>query len=187
MKHKHFNKALTGVLLAFATLSLCSCDEVNPKDYQDNIDDYVTYQIAVTNTTYANVLNVYMNDNLSEEEQETVSDQVIEYIDTFDDEILATWMERDETFRSILEEIAYDNTNENAEVARDLLQSYKTTHISLSDYKKVSTSKDGVVWKFTEKNTGLDFTFTWDKKEGMWRIQEDDESMKAYINDKLGS
>lgn len=164
-----------GLLFAMVTILVCSCDGISsymdyhPKNYQTEIEDFVRFRVSEANYIIDNVVNLYSFDRLS----------------SFDDEILKLTHNDNSknSYEKALSRIANDSSNQYRGIAKKLLDEYKKTRVVLSDYKKVPTSSQTMVWEFKEINTGIRFYFSINEKE--YEVRSDDDSVRQYLEKYL--
>lgn len=165
------------LLLVMMVVSTSSCDDLisyinsRPEKYQEQIEDYARFTVAEMNYIIDNVLVVYLSSMR---------------FDAFDDEIrkLANNDNSKRSYEKVLSQVANNTSNQYNDIAKKLLNEYHNTKVVLSDYRKVPTSSQTMVWEFTEINTGILFQFSIDEK--MYVIKADDESAQRYLEKNLG-
>ena len=165
------------LLLVMMVVSTSSCDDLisyinsRPENYQEQIEDYARFTVAEMNYIIDNVLVVYLSSMR---------------FDAFDDEIrkLAHNDHSKRSYEKVLSQVANNTSNQYNDIAKKLLNEYHNTKVVLSDYRKVPTSSQTMVWEFTEINTGILFQFSIDEK--MYVIKADDESAQRYLEKNLG-
>lgn len=178
-------KPLFTITLTFAAMLLSACGGFSPKNCQEEIDDYVTYRIAVTNTLASSLQNIHANTTMSEDRQKALIDRLTDNIDNFEDRIIAQWSEGTEDFGTLLLKVANDISDENSGLALEILMTYRTTHPDLSPFNEVSSTPSKTLWEFTERGTGIAFSFYWFPKENYWQLMGDEETIDKYITDHL--
>lgn len=164
-------KTAIGLLLATMTILVCSCDDLlssissHPKNYQDEIEDFVRFKISETNYVMNNLLDLLLSDQL----------------DGFEDEIFKT-VHKDHSTNSCEKALSSMANNPNcrfSNMANNILKEYKKTRVVLSDYKKISTSSQTKMWEFKEITTGILFYFSINENE--YGIEVDDDSLQRYL------
>lgn len=165
-----------------------ACDEkTSVEDYEKEIEDAVTYYVAKINFIAT----------LAKENQE----HALNLFDGMDDEILKMYRGSDETLydvilemlgksnntfhKSILKMSQWDDTPERrqyAKLSKRLLKFYDETYITLTEYKVVLSIPRKKIWKFTELNSGIDFTFKLSNVKDIiiFTIEPEEKSMKKY-------
>ncbi|MBO4741733.1 MAG: hypothetical protein J5605_08880 [Bacteroidales bacterium] len=63
-------------------------------------------------------------------------------------------------------------------------EKYNAIDVIISDYKKVETSSDTKIWKFTELNTGLVCKF-WIESDNKWYCDITESSMEKFFNNLI--
>lgn len=165
-------KVITYCLLAVITV-LSSCDEFtsylasHPKNYQSEIEDYVRFTVSEINYIVDNVFVVYLSSS---------------QLDAFNDEIRK--MAHNDSYEKALFQMANNTNNQYNDIAIKLLNEYRNTRVILSDYRKVPTSSQTMVWEFSEINTGILFQFSADEQS--YEIKVDDNSAERYLEKNLG-
>ena len=166
-----------GFLIATMTILFCSCDEFtsyltsHPKNYQSEIEDYVRFTISEINYIVDNAFVVYLSSSR---------------LDAFDDEIriIAQDDSSKNSYEKALSRVANNTNNQFNDIAKKLLNEYQNTRVILSDYKKIPTSSQTMVWEFTEINTGILFHFSSDEQS--YAIMVDEDSAEMYLQKSLG-
>lgn len=159
--------------------------ESNPKTYQNEIEDCVRFEVAGVNCII-NEVNSYSH--LSSLEKAFIVElgglNVIEKrfsdLGGLDDEI--NNMVHNNTslsYEKALSLVANNTNNQYSDLAKKMLDEYEKTRIVLSDYRKISTSSQTMVWEFTEINTGILFRFSLDEKG--YAIDGDSDSVERYF------
>ena len=149
-----------------------SCDDIRsyinsrPENFQEEIEDYVKFTVSEINYTLDNILVVYLSSSR---------------FDAFEDEIrkMAHIDNSKNSYEKALSRVANNTNNQYNDIARDLLNEYQNTRVVLSDYRKVPTSSQTMVWEFKEITTGILFYFSINEKE--YIIEVNDDSMQSYM------
>lgn len=139
--------------------------ESNPRNYQDEIEDFVRFTVSEGNYISNNLFDVFTYDQLSSFNEEVA--QMV-HNDRFT-----------KSYENALSRMANDPKSKYNGMAKKILNEYKNTRIVLSDYKKIPTSSQTRVWEFKEIDTGILFYFSADENE--YRIKPDDESLERYM------
>ena len=139
--------------------------ESNPRNYQNEIEDFVRFTVSEVNYISNNLFDVFTYDRLS----------------SFNDEVeqMARNDKSTKSYENALSRMANDPENTYNGMAKKILNEYKNTRIVLSDYKKIPTSSQTKVWEFKEIDTGILFYFSADENE--YRIKPDDESLEGHM------
>lgn len=143
--------------------------ESNPRNYQNEIEDFVRFTVSEVNYISNNLFDVFTYDRLS----------------SFNDEVeqMARNDKSTKRYENALSRMANNPENTYNGMARKILNEYKNTRIVLSDYKKIPTSSQTKVWEFKEIDTGILFYFSADENE--YRIKPDDESLERYLENTM--
>jgi len=166
-------KKLNNVIWLFGMLFLfCSCASVstNPNDYEAEIQDDVRFEIAMLqyfdgwweDPAAAERLAVYALENAEEIANSEYTDEDAAadyYLDMLYEALDALYVGEDLSWKETLERVSQDNGSDFQADAKGMLAMYKTTQISLSDYKPASTRDNYKSWIFTELSSGIKFVF----------------------------
>ena len=164
-------------LIAAIAILICSCNDFSaylashPKNYQNEIEDYVRFTVSETNFIVDNFIDIVLSSSSFE---------------AFNDEIhkIAHNDNSKKSYEKALSRVANNANNQYNDIAKQLLNEYQKTMVILSDYRKVPTSSQTMVWEFTEINTGILFQFSIDEQS--YGIKVDDDSIERYLEKNLG-
>lgn len=155
---------------------MTSCDEKKdgPWNYQEAIEDVVTYNIAICNymiNNYNDLTASYWNGFVGR-------------TDDFDTYMLERWLkETDDTgYLNLLKDISDMPAHNYCNIANQVLKEYNNISVILSDYRQIKTSSQTKVWEFKEINTGIKFRFTIDE---VWTCEMDDDSGSRYLRKNI--
>lgn len=170
-------KIVFSFMLAMMAIITNSCNDIRsyinsrPENFQEEIEDYVKFTVSEINYTIDNVFVVYFSSSR---------------FDAFDDEIRRiTYIDNSKnSYEKALYRMANNTNNQFNDIAKSLLNEYQNTRVVLSDYRKIPTSSQTMVWEFTEINTGILFQFSIDEKT--YAIKVDDDSAQRYLEKNLG-
>lgn len=153
---RYFNKITTYV-------------DSNPKNHQNEIEDFVRFKISEVNYIINNLFDYYSYDKIEGFE---------EHVDNMTQDLMIS-------YEKVLMKIANDPNDNYNGIANKVLNEYRNARTILSDYEKIPTSSQTKLWKFTEIGTGILFYFSVDDKEGVWSCYLDDDSAERYLEKNL--
>lgn len=149
-------------------------DKDGPWNYQEAIEDVVTYNIAICN---------YMINNYNDLTA-SIWNAFVGRIEDFDNYMLERWLkETDDTgYLNLLKDISDMPAHEYCNIANQVLKEYNNISVILSDYRQIKTSSKTKVWEFYEINSGIKFRFTLDE---VWTCEMDDDSGSRYLRKNI--
>lgn len=164
---------------------------VTPKLYQTEIEDYVTFEVSLMDVMIKEYhdLNEYSNSVTFlygfDSGSEYIWEAYYKNMDIFESAMLDLWLKKKNDnsevgFKELLTMVSETPNHKYTKVAMDVLESYNTTNIILSEYKEIPTSSDGRMWHFKELNTGIVFTVKIDPMLN-WEIDVDEDSIERFF------
>lgn len=183
----------TVIITVLCLLMFISCDSllVSPKAYQEEIEDVVRYNIALALV----ISDTYLKYEKQEESSswfwegdyptyvyEVKWEKFCDSIDNFEEYLNNLWNQTEEErgYQIVLKQVSEAPTNKWRDLASRILKKYNTVGVVISDYRRIETSTDIKLWKFTELNTGLVGTFKIDSKN-KWYCDITDSSWEKYF------
>lgn len=164
-------KTASGLLLAMMTILVYSCDDImssissHPKNYQDEIEDFVRFRISETNYVMDNLFDFLLSDKLDDFENEIKKVVHNDY--------------STDSYEKTLSRMASNPNSQYCNIANNILKEYRKTRVILSDYKKIPTSSQTMMWEFKEITTGILFYFSINENE--YIIEVDEDSLQRYL------
>ena len=152
-------KKIYAGMLMMLTTTFCSCAGLlqSPELYEDEIEDAVKFYIATadyTVETYGGLLEFDMYLGYS-----NTADLFLESLDEMGDAVDDLYTSYDISYEEALKRMAGNPNNKFAKEAKSILENYRSTSISLSDYEASSTRSDYKSWTFKELHSGITFLF----------------------------
>lgn len=185
------------VLTALSLLMFASCGTLldSPNTYQEEIEDIVKYNIAVTmvmSDTYTKYENEaesaswLLGEEFASYAHKKSWEEYSDSLDNFEESINELWYQIEEGagYHTVLIQVSQDQTNNWNNLAKKVLEKYHGIDVIISEYQKVETSSDTKIWNFTELNTGLVGTFSIDS-EGKWNCDITDTSLEKFFNNLI--
>lgn len=145
----------TGVMTLLAVAFCQAAAAQTPKDYAAEIADAVKYYVAMADYMAA-VAGEMADYGVLDEE---TFDEMADYMDEMEEEFIDLYENTDKLYKGVLESVAGSSRSEFSEDAEVILEFYRNTRISLSDYGPAYTVGRNKVWRFKELRTGIRFVF----------------------------
>ncbi len=166
--------------------------------YEEEIDDFVKYSIAMSDFYIAdkNKLIKLMNNPLlgsyfyNEASLGGLIDPYEQFNSTFEKlvNVVDECYQQDSTvttYKEALDRLSKNKKNEYNREIVEVLKNYNATDIRLSDYMPLSMSANVSAWQFTEANTGIAFIFKYYAEEESWDCIGKEESVNLYIRKRI--
>lgn len=186
----------TGILLALSLMLFTGCNVlISPKVYQEEIEDFVKFKIAVLqmmSDTYsenekdAEISSQFLGGELTSYAYELWWENYCDSIDAFEASIDEIWnqTENETGYHTVLSQIAQDPTNRWNKMAKMTLERYENIGVVISEYQEVETSSDIKLWEFQELNTGLIGTISVDT-DNKWYYELTESSIERFFRKSI--
>ena len=147
-------------------------------------DTYSKYEKDVKSASW--FTSAFFGEGLTKYAAEKRWEKYCDSIDNFEDSINELFIQTEEYagYKIVLNQVSKDQTNNWNSLAEKVLEKYNAIDVIISDYKKVETSSDTKIWKFTELNTGLVCKF-WIESDNKWCCDITESSMKKFLNNLI--
>ncbi len=175
-------------LLLLLGLLLSSCSTtISPSDYEKEVEDAVKFKISELNYLIETIEKGTKNSFIVSWGLESWINEKIEVLDNLETKINELYVKKqDATYNIILTDFLKQAKGKKKykkveKATKRMLEIYRETPITLTNYKEIKNSRNKTIWKFMELNTGLVFTFTYHKDSYSYTIDAIEISTKNYM------
>ncbi len=180
---------IIGILLNLF-LNACS-PAITPSNYEKEVEDAVKFEISELNYLIELIEYGAQNSLIVSWGLENWINGEMEKFDRLETKINEIYVKKQNaTYKMVLSGLLQQakgkkKYKEIEDATKRMLEIYRETSITLTNYEEIKNSTDKRIWKFKELNTGLVFTFTYDKKSESYSVESIEISAKNYMKQNL--